>query len=505
MGRKEQADKQIVFSKMEKLFSKGMRGVTRQAGGSGLLSYGCGVASGGMRVPMTLRCVSLGGLMGKKESLSCSSLPLSLATSLFFSTSSVLTHPQCRLPMGSPLGVTTGAGSGAYLLRGLDGTRGKRNGWSSLWPPLTASRVASSSWSFCSPVGVLSAPARAYGSFARHATVSLFPLAPPSCHMAVRRNTVRYFSQTAMQAVWASTLPGGYAGRPTSLLRGRRDPEREWLNSGLAFSHSTAVSGSPLIVAQRFFFGGKKSGTTSQKEKAIERVEKDEEEDGEDGGAGDGDPNCGYLPFRAPFHTFNIVMLLFLGNVICYLLMRFGDDRVKDFMVEHFTVSRANWSRIYPLFTNAFFQENLLQLLIDCWLLSSIGSSLLNFIGNARLAWLCMLCVLGGSLFHLAKQQYFLYKGEDELLVRGRVYGSNTFIMGLISLDGLIFRHLTFVQEPPIPYLVLTAFVMALDVWRIATVMPEEHGAATGGAIMALIFWALPIRLFGMDKLTAMI
>lgn len=289
------------------------------------------------------------------------------------------------------------------------------------------------------------------------------------------------------------TVTSSCCHRRMDLVRGERH---------LGYSPSLGVLSSPILVPQRCFFGGKRHGTS---QKAIEKVDKDEEDgEGEDG-AGEESPNKGYLPFRAPFHTFNIVMLLFLGNVICYLLMRFGDEHVQDFMVEHFTISRENWFRIYPLFTNAFFQENLLQLLIDCWLLSSVGTSLLNFIGNGRLTWLCMLCVLGGSLFHLAKQQYFLYNGEDELLVRGRVYGSNTFIMGLISLDGLIFRHLTFVQEPPIPYLVLTAFVMALDVWRIATVMPEEHGAATGGAIMALVFWALPIRFFGMDKLTAML
>lgn len=238
----------------------------------------------------------------------------------------------------------------------------------------------------------------------------------------------------------------------------------------------------------------------------IQKVDKEEEEGGEGSGQEEeDDPNRGYLPFGAPFHTFNIIMILFIGNILCYLLMTFGSDNTRDFLVDHFTVSRDNWRRIYPLFTNAFFQENLIQLLIDCWLLSSVGNTLLSFIGNGRLTYLAFLCVLGGSIAHLAKQQYFLYNGEDELVVRGRVYGPNTFIMGLISLEGLIFRHLTFVQQPPIPYLVLTAFVMALDVWRISTVLPEEHGAATGGALMALVFWALPIKFFGMDKLTAMI
>lgn len=264
-----------------------------------------------------------------------------------------------------------------------------------------------------------------------------------------------------------------------------------------AFSLMSMMRGGSHVVQCRSF-GSKSKSTQIQ---PVDKADGEEDEAGQE----EGDPNRGYLPFRAPFHTFNIIMLLFLGNILCYLVMRFGNDRTRDFLVEHFTLSRENWTRGYPLIINAFFQENLLQLLIDCWLLSSVGNTLLSFIGNARLSWLCLLCVLGGSAFHLLKQQYFLYNGEDELVVRGRVYGPNTFIMGLIALEGLIFRHLTFVQQPPIPYLVLTAFVMALDVWRISTVMPEEHSAATGGALMALVFWALPIRFFGMDKLTAMI
>ena len=51
--------------------------------------------------------------------------------------------------------------------------------------------------------------------------------------------------------------------------------------------------------------------------------------------------------------------------------------------------------------------------------------------------------------------------------------------------------------------LVLTAFVMVIDVWRIFTTKPQEHGAATGGALVAYLFWRIPTRYFGLDKLTA--
>lgn len=155
------------------------------------------------------------------------------------------------------------------------------------------------------------------------------------------------------------------------------------------------------------------------------------------------------------------------------------------------------------MFTNAFYQENLLQLLIDCWLLWQFGNTMLGFLGNTRMTFFAMLCTMGGSLIHVARQKFELYYGMDELEVRGRSYGPNPFIMGLVAIEGLIFRHLNFIQQPPIPFLVLTAFVMVIDVWRIFTTKPEEHGASTGGALMAYLFWALPTRMLGLDKLTA--
>ncbi|EPY23223.1 rhomboid-like protein [Strigomonas culicis] len=196
-------------------------------------------------------------------------------------------------------------------------------------------------------------------------------------------------------------------------------------------------------------------------------------------------------------------MILFLANIFFYFLMRFGSDDTRDFVVEHFTLSHENWHRIYPLFTNAFYQENLLQLLIDCWLLWQFGDTMLGFLGNTRMTFFAALTTLGGSLIHLARQKFELHYGMDELEVRGRCYGPNPFIMGLISVEGLVFRHLNFIQQPPIPFLVLTAFVMVIDVWRIFTTKPEEHGASTGGALMAYVFWALPTRMLGLDKLTA--
>ncbi|CCW64822.1 unnamed protein product [Phytomonas sp. EM1] len=234
--------------------------------------------------------------------------------------------------------------------------------------------------------------------------------------------------------------------------------------------------------------------------KAEEEEKKQEEEDPFSRSSGPG-----YLPFPPPFHTINIIMILFIANVVCYFAMMLGNDNVRDFLVEHLTLSHENFGRVYPIFTNAFYQENLLQLLIDCWLLWQFGDTMLGFLGNTRMAFFAMLCTLGGSLLHVARQKFELAYGMDDLEVRGRCYGPNTIIMGLVAMEGLIFRHLNFIQQPPIPFLVLTAFVMVIDVWRIFTTRPEEHGASTGGALMAYLFWALPTRMLGLDKLTAMI
>ncbi|RNC30734.1 putative rhomboid-like protein, putative,serine peptidase, Clan S-, family S54, partial [Trypanosoma cruzi] len=166
-------------------------------------------------------------------------------------------------------------------------------------------------------------------------------------------------------------------------------------------------------------------------------------------------PGQGYLPFPPPFHTFNVVMLLFLANVITYVLMNFsGSDSLRDFIVDHFTLSHENAGMIYPLLTNAFYQENLLQLLIDCWLLWQFGNTMLGFLGNTRMTFFAVLCTLGGSFIHLARQKFELYYGMDPLEVRGRCYGPNPFILGLIGVEGLIFRHLNFIQQPPVPFLV---------------------------------------------------
>lgn len=230
-----------------------------------------------------------------------------------------------------------------------------------------------------------------------------------------------------------------------------------------------------------------------REEKEEEREEEREEETPQN--------RFSFLP--AVFQSFNIVMLLIIANVTCYFAMMFGSDDFRDFVVEHFTLSHENFSRIYPIFTNALYQENLLQMVIDLWLLSSFGDSMLAFLGNGRLTFFMMLCTVAGGLIHVARQKVLLHYGMDELEMRGRCYGPNPFIMGCISLEGLVFRHLNISQQPPIPFLVLTAFIVVLDVWRIFTTRPEEHGAATGGALMAIVFWMLPTRMFGLDKLTA--
>lgn len=241
---------------------------------------------------------------------------------------------------------------------------------------------------------------------------------------------------------------------------------------------------------------------------SIDRYRQEEEEERREEQEQEDDPfnrssGPGYLPFPPPFHTINIIMILLTANFLCFLVMRFGDDDWRDFVVEHFTLSLENAHRVYPIFTNAFYQENTLQLAIDCWLLWQFGDTMLAFLGNMRLTFFAALCIAGGSAIHIARQKFELYYGMDELEVRGRAYGPNPMIMGLICMEGLIFRHLNFIQQPPIPFVVLAALIMVIDVWRIFTTRPEEHGASTGGALMAALFWALPTRCLGLDKLTA--
>ena len=233
------------------------------------------------------------------------------------------------------------------------------------------------------------------------------------------------------------------------------------------------------------------------------RAKEDEEQKQEEEDPFNKGPGVGYLPFPPPFHTINIVMLLFIANIIIYLAMNFTNDDIRDFIVEHFTLSLDNYHRIYPFFTSALYQEQLIQLAIDCWLLWQFGNTMLGFLGASRMAFFWAMCSLGGGLIHIARHKFELFYGIDPLEVRGRSFGPNPFILGLVAVEGLIFRHLNFIQQPPVPFLVLTAFVMVIDVWRIFTTKPEEHGAPTGGALVAYFFWLLPAKFFGLDKLTA--
>lgn len=265
------------------------------------------------------------------------------------------------------------------------------------------------------------------------------------------------------------------------------------------YYHGPAPIGRPTSLVR----SPKKGAGQLQGVNSVQQYREEEEEQRQEEDPFTRNSGPGYLPFPPPFHTINIIMFLLLANVVCHLLMMFGTDDMRDFIVEHFTVSHENWHRFYPLLTNALYQENTFQMLIDCWLLWQFGDTMLGFLGNMRLTFFAVLCTLGGSLIHVARQKFELSYGMDELEVRGRCYGPNPFIMGLIAIEGLIFRHLNFIQQPPVPFLVLTAFVMVIDVWRIFTMRPEEHGAATGGALMAYLFWALPTRMLGLDKLTA--
>jgi membrane associated rhomboid family serine protease len=264
------------------------------------------------------------------------------------------------------------------------------------------------------------------------------------------------------------------------------------------------ASGSGPNAAEGQKSGGNNAiqGVHSVSEYKEEEQQKHEEEAKEDEKAGAYD--AGYLPFPPPFHTINIMSLLLLGNILSYGLMNYyNNDDFRDWMIEHFTLSHENWWKVYPMFTNAFYQENLFQLLIDGWLLVSFANKMIAFLGTRRLAVFWAMCTVGGGLIHIAKQKTELAYDVDPVEVRGRVYGPNTFILGMVGLEGLIFRHLNFMQSPPVPFLVLTAGVMIIDVWRIFTMKPEEHGSATGGALIAYLMWALPTKLFGLNKLTA--
>lgn len=288
------------------------------------------------------------------------------------------------------------------------------------------------------------------------------------------------------------------------------------LSSGRAFAGSTGVLRAPATSgktpapdADKQRMQDALEQTRAIRERSAEDEERDrkkaeDEQQAEDDANSKGGHNAGYLPFPEPFHTVNIMAVLLLGNIIVYTVMYFSSDATRDFMIDHFTLSHDNWWKVYPLLTHSFYQENLFQLVIDSWLLCQFGRTQLGFLGNTRLTFFWVLCQLGGAAIHITRQKFMINAADmDPIEVRGRVYGPNPFILGLVGLEGLIFRNMNFLQNPPVPFLVLTAGVMIIDVWRIFNMKPEEHGASTGGALVAYIMWALPTRMLGLDKLTA--
>ena len=122
-----------------------------------------------------------------------------------------------------------------------------------------------------------------------------------------------------------------------------------------------------------------------------------------------GGPGEGYLPFPPPFHTINIMAFLLIANVLCYVVMNYiATDSLRDFLVEHLTLSIHNAYRIYPLLTQSLYQEHLLQLAIDCWLLWQFGAVMLGFLGGKRLLFFWALCTMGGSFLHIGRQYFEL-------------------------------------------------------------------------------------------------
>jgi membrane associated rhomboid family serine protease len=306
-----------------------------------------------------------------------------------------------------------------------------------------------------------------------------------------------------MQRLGVARLPlRGLASTSAMLPKCTRFATRHHVYS-VAITPVGATATVRFFRTSQSFLEDKKPNTSLGAFNQMQNWKPEDEQKHEEEQGGAGGPEPGYLPFPPPFHTINIISLLLLGNIIVYLAMQFGNDDLRDVLVEHLTLSHENAHKIYPFFTHAFYQENFLQLAIDSWLLMQFGRTMFGFLGGTRLLAFWTMCQIGGGFIHVGRQYAQIYYDMDPLEVRGRCYGANPFILGLVGVEGLIFRNLNFLQNPPVPFLVLTAFVMVIDIWRIFTTKPEEHGASTGGALVAYVFWALPTRRLGLDKLTA--
>ncbi|KAK8957463.1 hypothetical protein KSP39_PZI000559 [Platanthera zijinensis] len=177
-------------------------------------------------------------------------------------------------------------------------------------------------------------------------------------------------------------------------------------------------------------------------------------------------------------------------NIAVYFLWQFVD---LSFMSRHFVISLENVKsgNLHTMLTSAFSHSELDHLVINMIGLYFFGTSISRLFGPAFLFKLYIAGALGGSVFFLLHRMYVetarpFYRGAHGL-------GASAAVNAIILLDVLLFpKNIYYVNLIiPVPAILMGAFIIGSDLWRIKKGDEHISGAAhMGGAFVALVAWA---------------
>lgn len=223
------------------------------------------------------------------------------------------------------------------------------------------------------------------------------------------------------------------------------------------------------------------------------------------------------------------VLWTLLGmNVGVYLLWKAaeGSPRRMDFMMDHFTVSNRNLSegRLHTLVTSAFSQESFMHLLMNAFVIYSLGSSVLASLGSRRFVALYLTCAVGSSLSHVAWQRskrvetmqhrfggtpvYGMRHVEQQRQWDVPALGASGSAMGIVAMFASLFprQQLTLF----VPIFEIIPIPVSLPAWAVAALLiggdaalayyqsttgrrtdNVAHTAHIGGALVGFAYYVL--------------
>ncbi|XP_020583827.1 RHOMBOID-like protein 12, mitochondrial isoform X1 [Phalaenopsis equestris] len=184
-----------------------------------------------------------------------------------------------------------------------------------------------------------------------------------------------------------------------------------------------------------------------------------------------------------------VVFGLIGTNVVVYFLWQFAD---LSFMKKHFVISLENLrnGNLHTMLTSAFSHAELGHLVTNMVGLFFFGTNISRLFGPAFLLKLYVAGALGGSVFFLLHRIYL--ESAQPFYRRAHALGASAAVNAIILLDVFLFpKNMYYVNLViPVPAILMGAFIICSDLWRINKGDDNISGSAhMGGAFVALLAW----------------